>query len=303
MENVLDRLIESDSHNIEESKRALAAFDPRMLDAVEKFSRLMENVGQAFGDSGGYDQHNLQLNNWLESQPGGAKETVRFLEQATLIGQAKGPDAVSKARTALHKANSVIARTYLVLRLRRDFLFGVSDLLKLRLIAALGYLRIQSESAAILAILGEEPAMSLEWLDPNSGQKFYKKHQGRIVSKMRDLHLHEHYEQGSAMALHSRVLGVTPGMLVGAKDASEGSIELTYQEIDAPLDLFLWFYIFLKAHGQVIGGVAEGLPEIDLKELGAAEYMGMIAELGAKLRPLYVKTRNSDLANILQSGA
>jgi hypothetical protein len=303
MGNILDRLAESDAHNFEESKRALAAFDSRMLEAVEGFSRLMEGIGQAFGSSAGYDQHSLHLNKWLESQPGGAKEAVRFLEQATLIGQAKGPDAVFEARTALYKANSVVARIYLILRLRRDFLFGVSDLLKLRLISTLGYLRIQSESAAILAILGKEPAMALEWLDPDSGRNFYKKYQGRIVKKMRDLHLHDHYEQGSAMALHSRVLGVTPGILVGAKDASEESIDLTYQEIDDPRDLFLWFYIFLKAHTQVVGGVAEGLPEIDLKKPEVDEYVSMVAELGAKLRPLYVKNKNSDLAYILQSNA
>jgi hypothetical protein len=43
------------------------------------------------------------------------------------------------------------------------------------------------------------------------------------------------------MSLHSRVFGVTPGIVIGSKDALPGTIALTYQEIDDAEDLILGF--------------------------------------------------------------
>src|SRR5689334_5942060 len=126
MGSVLDELVESDRHNFSEARRILGEFDSIAIEAVEEFARLLVAAGDAFGEVSGYDKHNLGLNDWLQKQSGSARELVRFLEQATFLGELKGEDPISTAKNDLARANSAIARTYLILRLRRDFLLGLA---------------------------------------------------------------------------------------------------------------------------------------------------------------------------------
>lgn len=299
MGSVLDELAESDRHNFSEARQLLETFDSRAVEAVDEFARLLVKVGDRFGEVSGYDKHNLSLNDWLQSQSGNTRELVNFLEQATLIGEAEKVDPVSQAQVNLQRANSAVARTYLILRLRRDFLFGLADLMKLRLIPALGYLRIQSESTAILALIASNPSMSIDWLNPHSGGKFYKNHHRKVVEKMKSLGIHEFYDQGSEMALHSRVHGVTPGLLIDKDAASKGVAVLTYQELAEPVDFLVWFGIYLRAHQRLLVGIEEGLPEVDFGKLGSSSYNDMVAALMEKIRTEYLNQKRSELSSVL----
>ena len=293
MQSVLDELVVSDRHNFSEARRLLADFDPLAIEAVEEFARFLVAVGDKFGEVSGYAKHNLGLNDWLQKQSGSARELVGFLEQATFLGELTGADPISTAKSDLARAHSAIARTYLILRLRRDFLFGLADLLKLRLIPALGYLRLQSESTAILALIAADPSMSIEWLNPNSGRKFYKNYHGKIVEKMKSLGIHDYYDQGSEM-LHSRVHGVVPGILIDKDTAADGEVTLTYQEFAGPIDFLVWFGIYLRAHQRLLAGIAEGLPEVDLGQVGSGQYNKMVATLMEKLKRMYLKEKKRD---------
>jgi hypothetical protein len=291
MKNIFDNLIESDEHNFRESKRVLAEFDPRALQAVDEFARLLTDIGDAFGKNSDYDKHNLALNEWLRSQAGDPEKIVRSLEDSAPPDEQDITDPDQQAREHLYRANSVIARTYLILRLRRDFLFGIADLLKLRLIPALGYLRIQSESTAILALMANSPAMAVDWLNPEAGRKFYNRYHGEVVKKMRSLGIYEYYDQGSEMALHSRVHGVIPGVLVDQEANRRGEISITYQEFADPIDFLAWFGIFLQAHERLLAGIAEGFPEVSFNELNPNKYSEIAYTVAEKLKPLLQQKR------------
>ena len=62
-------------------------------------------------------------------------------------------DPTQEAKQTLTNAEAGVARMFLSLRPGRDFFFGITDLLRLRVIPALGYLRIQSETAAPMKIM------------------------------------------------------------------------------------------------------------------------------------------------------
>lgn len=305
MDSLLDQLVESDTHNYGESKRVLRAFHSSALSAAEHCLKVLEAIATAFGEVSGYDDYSNRLDDWLESQGGGVREKVRFLEQATLLGKVSGEDPVADAKEALGKAYSVVARTYLVMRLRRDCLFGLIELLRLRLTPALGYLRLQSESTAILALQNSDPVAAREWLDTSSttgGKNFYNKHHRSIIQTLKSFDLHDYYEQGSYMSLHSRVFGVTPGIIIGSKDASPGTIALTYQEIDDAEDLILWFCVYLRAHERIIAKLPVGLPEVDFSRIELQEYSNMVESLWARLKPLYIRKRGPELETLLRQG-
>lgn len=299
MESVLNELMKSDEHNFNESRRLLERFDSLAIEAVEEFAQLLVAIGDAFGEVSGYDKHNLGFNAWLRTQSGSAREMVGFLEQASFLGQTTGEDPIAQAKDDLQRANSAVARTYLILRLRRDFLFGLADLLRLRLIPALGYLRIQSESTAILALIAGNPGIATEWLNPESGRKFYRTHHGKVIEKMKSLGIHGYYDQGSEMALHSRVQGVTPGLLIDKDAAAEGTAVLTYQEIADPIDFLVWFGIYLRAHNQILEGITEGLPEVDFGKVDSNRYSYMVATLMEKLKTTYLKEKRTELSGMI----
>jgi len=136
--------------------------------------------------------------------------------------------------------------------------------------------------------------MSIEWLNPDSGRKFYRIYHGKTVEKMKSLGIHDYYDQGSEMALHSRVHGVMPGILVNKDIAADGKIALTYQEFDDPVDFLVWFGIYLRAHQRILAGMAEGLPEVDLDKVVSGKYDEMVAALTEKLKTMYLKERHRD---------
>jgi hypothetical protein len=295
-------LLDCDKGNVEQTRQALLGFHKDALNATDECCNLFERIGILFGEACDYDKYQGMVNEWLKNKRGTAEQNIRFLEEAKLIGHVVGADPDAEAKDALERANSVIARSYLLLRLGRDFFFGLTDLLRLRLTSMHGYVRIQAETTAILALCGAEPPMATNWLNMDTleeGRTFYRKYQSRITAKLRELGLYEHFEKGSHMALHSRVLGVASGIIAGKKNARRGEIRLLYQEEDDAVIIFLWFYVYLRAHQDILHALPKALPEIDFSQVDFQRYGDMVESLGATLQPLYIRKRREGLPDIL----
>ena len=97
------------------------------------------------------------------------------------------------------------------------------------------------------------------------------------------------------MALHSRVSGVAPGVVIGKKGAPQGNIRLVYQEIDDHITLFLWFCVYLKAHKEIIDNLPQAFPEVDFVQIGMDRFAQAVETLWSTLRPLYKAKRQSAL--------
>jgi hypothetical protein len=296
----IDRLAESDNDNLAESKRALLRLHASSLSATDECATLLERISVLFGEACNYEKYNQEVNAWLKAQSGTAEQNVSLLEQARLIGQIKGDDPVAEAQDALYKGNSVIARAYLLLRLERDFLFGLSDLLRLRVTSMFGYLRVQTETVAILALSATDSALAVDWLKLKEGKDFYNKHHRKIIEKVKWLGLHRYYEDASNVSLHSRVGGVAPGIIIGGKEATpKRQVKLTYQEIDDSIILFLWFCVYLKAHKEMIDRLPESVPEVDFNQIAIRRFGTMVEDLWNTLRPLWMQKRGRRVPDTL----
>jgi hypothetical protein len=298
----IDALIDCDKENVEKTKQALLGIHKDSLGATEECFQLFERIGVLFGNACDYDQYSQQLNKWLKTRRGTAEQNVRFLEEATLIGQVPGADPVADAKEAVERANSVIARSYLLLRLGRDFFFGLSDLLRLRLTSMHGYVRIQAETAAILALCGAEPDVAVDWLNmatTEEGKRFYNKYHTRITANLRDLGLYHYFDNGSNMSLHSRVLGVASGIIAGKKTAARGEVRLVYQEADDAVVIFLWLCVYLKAHNDILTTLPKALPEVDFGQVDLARYGTVVDSLWGTLWPLYLRKTSEGLPRLL----
>jgi hypothetical protein len=134
--------------------------------------------------------------------------------------------------------------------------------------------------------------MAVDWLNMEGGKEFYKKYHRRIIDKLRQLDLHDYYEEGSNTSLHSRVGGVAPGIIIGGKKETPiPRLRLTYQEIDDGVILLFWFCVYLKAHKEMIDKLPEAFPEVDFSQIDIRRYGSMVENLWATLVPLYRRKR------------
>jgi len=294
----LDQILKIDSDNVEKTKRLLAQISPDSIEAIEVGTKALNQLGKVWGEQCKYDQYNEILELWGSEKGVSGNELLGMLKQATLIGPPPSGDSTADAKVNLDKATAVLARTYLILRLQRDFLFGMTDLLRLRITPALGYLRIQAETVGILKLLSDSPHIAQEWLNADigeSGKKFFNKHNRKVIKSISDLNLYDYYNRGSSLALHSRVGGVTAGLLIGDKNiAHPGIIQLNFQETDSPTVLFLWFCAYLRFHKLVLDQVNQFVPELDsdaIERVGAEHYGQLVDQLLKTLEPMYREYR------------
>ena len=262
----LDNLLDFDNENAQLSKRALTEIEPTSLEVVEKFAFTLDCLTRSFGTVCNYDKHHKVIEDWAKSLGLKGNKALEFLRNTVVVGSNSPNDPTTRAKAEFHNAVAILARAHIALRLGRDFLFGITDMLRLRITPSLGILRMQSESAGQLRLLVNHPELGEDWFASareDQGKVFHKKWHSKIVSVIRDFDIYTDYSRGSNMSLHTRASGTTLGTLIGAKDAAKrGEIRLNYQEADDARILFFWFGVFLRFHRKLLIHTSELFPEL-----------------------------------------
>ncbi len=283
----IDEFVLLDIENVAITKQNLAQIAPEALEAVDAGILAFQSLAKKYGEVSEYATYNAQFAKWAENAGYSWKEPVAYLGCAKLIGKLDGPDSVADAQDNLFRAVSVISRAHLALRTRRDFIYGATDLLRVRITQALGILRVQSETAALLAIIAEQPKIGHDWLgtsNEDDGKDFYKTNHGVIVDRIKTLGLHDMYMRGSNMAMHSRAGGTALGVLLGRKqDGHQGRVRMVYQEVDNPQLLLFWFAVYLRFHGILANRAADLYPELR-NELESIEGLRDFITLESRVR-------------------
>lgn len=139
------------------SMHALVNLHPKLPEAVRSAVKAFDKFAEVWGKACLYDDHMEAIQKWATELGVHEDDALALLQKASLIGQKEPGDPFSNAQEELQKAVAAIARSYLTTRLARDFLFGLTDLLRLRLTASVGYLRSQSESCGLLRLMAKQP--------------------------------------------------------------------------------------------------------------------------------------------------
>jgi hypothetical protein len=100
-------------------------------------------------------------------------------------------------------------RALLFARIGNLYNTAVADLLRMRLTAPLGYLRLQCESLALVKLMWTNAAAAQLWA--KDGLAFYKKHQREVKAILGTYNLADTYDDTSDAALHSRLIGLAFG--------------------------------------------------------------------------------------------
>jgi len=264
----IEKLEQCDHENFATNLRFVNTVDERCGESLDAFGTLLDEVGTAFGNMAGISGHDKAVGEWADSVPLPSDLAVEMLDKAILLGASSTVDETSTAKDHLVRGIAKWARLRLLQRLKRDFSLGVIDLLRNHAVPAMGYLRVQSESAALLRLFEAKPALGARWWNAitlDEGAAFHRANNSGIRTIIKDAGLDLYYQMGSAMAMHSRSAGVVHGILYGGEPPESEdtvTIKMTYQDLDSAKQVFVHFTNYLMAHSTIARLLPSCVPEV-----------------------------------------
>lgn len=270
----IESVIDADFENAKSMLHGLRNTNPDLVSLADELANIVSGIGIQFGASGTYDKYTLLFNEHISRIKGSPLDLTRLLKNATLLGQAPADDPLGEAKDAFERSCSFIVRIWLLLRFKRDYHWGLSQLFMRRLSPSFGYLRLQAETAATIA-MSLDPKFADEWLataETKTAKVFHTKRYSQIREKMKQLGWNEYFEMGSSYAQHSAAAGLMHSISGARKAAPAGTTGIIYQEVEDPRLMVLWYVYYLRAHQSFVGGILTAFPEADLVEL-RARYM------------------------------
>jgi hypothetical protein len=177
---------------------------------------------------------------------------------------------IQAASAAVYRTESRHIRGIILPSIARSYMFGLTDLLRLRVSASVGYQRLAAEGAALIELFHREPSLAMNWADTQIGDPaFYRAHQGTLNEIMRQRNLFPFYDAGSGIALHVRLAGLAQALSVETShEADRLTIEtkLSFQEIQGDDQLVRRVLLYTLSHlacfGHVFAALVHGLPEL-----------------------------------------
>lgn len=165
---------------------------------------------------------------------------------------------------------------------------AVADLLRMRLTAPLGYVRLQCESIALLKLMSQNSSIAQQWVNiqtEKDGRAFFKKHQKCVMAILSTYNLSEAYNQTSGSALHSRFIGLARGYKSTRHEDGLRVIEqhrINVQEFDPDKPhYFMITVIFtvLRVQALIFASLSDVIPEINdtlLLETRIPQFIGCV---------------------------
>lgn len=262
----IDRLLDIDAENVREIRRFLSEVAPESLEVLNQAAVHFKTAARAFAD--GLGEH------W--SEPAAKAAAAGFEDSDRIFSMPDLPPVPGKeaehadAVAALHSFLSRENRGMLLARVGVLYATSVADLMRMRVTAPLGYIRIQCETLAVMKLMLDKPAIAREWRlieTHEEGRAFMNAHQQEVKQVLRDWNLAWAYDNASSTALHCRFAGTALGLRVNSScDGSRitQNIEVVAQEIqpDNP-DLFLLtIFHCLRVQERILSRLHEACPEI-----------------------------------------
>jgi hypothetical protein len=236
----IDNLLAADEKNVREMQRLFASYQG-LPDLLNEASVLYTTCSRAFGQTLSHEINSLPRNTHPDKH------------------------VIAELLAKRHRA---------LLFTRIGVLYGtaIADLLRMRLTAPLGYIRIQCESIALLKLMSEDPSIIQQWVNiqtDKEGRSFFQKHQKRLMTILGTYNLSDIYDQTSGSALHSRFIGVARGYKFARyEDGSHiiDSDKILVQEFDPEKPhYFMIVVIFtvLRAQTLIFANLHDAIPEIN----------------------------------------
>jgi len=264
------QFLQYEIQNLKDAEATLSKIDPEAMKTVEECAELLVAVKDDFGLVARAGENSTHFKNFSLKHKIPPNLASELLTSATLIGPQ--PDEATSAKQELNQASADLICAMLLLRVWRGYLHGVADMLKNRINAGLGSLRVQAETLALIRLAHDEPEVAFEWIGAGlgqSGRTFYNRYHTKLVDLVRDFGLKKFHDIGSTVAMHSRPDGIASSMLVaGGLEIVNSGIEISMTTVDTTDagEFYLNLCYFLRFYDRAMVRLPSMVPELNGNE-------------------------------------
>lgn len=287
----IDELLRADTANVEQTKRLFDEFDPVLLEAFDRATRMFDwfaaLIGHHASDLGDVREIN-RCGQTLGARDGAELEAI-LARPSHDVARRRLLDQIGRAKDRMLGRR---LRGVVLAMIDRAYHWGVTDLLRMRLTPAIGYQRIEAEAFALICRMRDHPHIARKWMEivsDDNGVAFYKKYQGALRAEMAAAKLDFAYSAASGIALHVRFGGAAYGLRQDARQ--EGSsfvheIKVLCQELDpAEPQYFLAQTLgFLRTQDRIFAALPGAFPEVrdDTWEKSVAAFTQIVDAIGQR---------------------
>jgi len=260
----IEKLIEADAENISHSRRILFGFDPELSSALDKAAGMFTTFSRCI-EGGEEDSKDLSTLKQCSEELGVDQEKLIEIIES----KSDNNPILVRAQSAWFSIYGRRVRGIIFLLLQRQFMWAVTDLLRMRITPAIGYTRLEAESIALLLIMKRDASVTDSWMKLTSdeaGKAFYKKFQREIVRELENIGLDGTYEMGSGVSLHVRFMSAVRNLSLKDKHG-KSEIWLGYQELKPnngfnQFNYFLQILSFLRTQERIFRVLGKAFPEV-----------------------------------------
>jgi len=261
----INQLDEMDRENFKVSLANLAQFDQSLPDICDDVSTYFKLVATLYSENAA-DDADISIIRSVEDRVT-AEQVSDIADQ-----QAESDDPeIREAVMAFHRSWSRRMRGILLQLAYKQYMFSITDLLRLRVINAMGYLRNQIESFALMSLFMSEPSRAREWMNIRSdqdGRDFYRSTQSAIASFRAKHDLDFAWEMASGSSQHVRFSSAILGMESEAytQDSQHvHEIRVSFQEANRsqPESFILRGLTILRTQDRLFASIPDVLPELE----------------------------------------
>jgi hypothetical protein len=255
--SAVDELLAADAENAGQWRENFRKFDPSLPAAFDTAAEMFNTFSRCVEGTQDESPEQQILEQYGNANGFTAEEVVQ------LVANPKGRSSVpSEVRQAYVRMWARRARATVFLLLQRSYMWGATDLLRMRVTPAEGYCRFEAEAVGLMLLIREDPSVGDQWwrvASEEEGRAFFKVTQPKLKERLRGVNLASAYDHGSAAAQHVRVLSAVSGL-----SFSETHARLNYQEVreDDHFNYYLAVLSFLSVQVYVFRVLTDAFPEV-----------------------------------------
>jgi len=250
----IQELLAADESNTRVTPELIRMLHPWALAAFDDAACLFRLLYRTLGDWPAERALDPRLHQMAESNGLSDDQLIALLK----AGQAARVEGAAEAWAKVWTFRLV---KYPVLACQRYWSYGATELVRLRHTATLGYLRLEAESMALVALFLQDDALAHRWasITKENAHQFFRDTQPRVKAVLKQFDLNNTYDIASGSSQHVRMAGLVRSMM----SSKPGQLSLPDQEfnIDDPYSFHLGIAHFHRIQSRIFSALGSAIPD------------------------------------------
>lgn len=264
----IDKLIEADETNCQQSIKFFNQFDSLLVASFNDAANLFNVFSRSFSHGATDDetQHSISK---LAKEEGLLESEIREVLNGKKLSS-MNDDLFEKIISNRNEYYSRRSRGLLLLQAYRSFMYAATDIRRLRVGTAFGFLRLEIEAIALMSLFQVNTKLAYTWFNlkgDRQGRDFYNKTKKDVLEFCDRWELTGEWNLASSSSQHSRFIGLVDGLSISSSSQLErytDNFSLAFQDFDPekPEQLLVRALYILRTQAKLLLPLKLALPEV-----------------------------------------